>query len=108
MTSAIGWLRIFAILEGLSYLVLLFIAMPLKYIWDKPEMVRSVGMAHGILFVVYVLLAIVVAIQFKWRHGNETLKVLVASLIPFGTFWVDYKILAPVHRGLKPEVEAKA
>lgn len=99
VNSAIGWLRIFAILEGLSYLILLFIAMPLKYIWDSPEMVRSVGMAHGVLFVIYCILAIIVAIQFKWRHTNQTFKVLVASLIPFGTFWVDYKILAPEHRG---------
>ena len=46
-------LRLLALLEGLSLLSLFFVAMPLKYIWDKPEMVPSVGMAHGVLFVMY-------------------------------------------------------
>ena len=83
-------LRITALLEGLSFLVLLGIAMPLKYMFDKPEMVRIVGMAHGVLFVAYIILVIVVRELVKWNL-KQTALALIASVLPFGTFYVDKK-----------------
>jgi integral membrane protein len=84
-------LRITALLEGLSFLVLLGIAMPLKYMFDKPEMVRIVGMAHGVLFVAYIILVIVVRELVKWNL-KQTALALIASVLPFGTFYADKKL----------------
>ncbi len=103
INSSIGWLRIFAILEGLSFLVLLFIAMPLKYMWDQPQMVEIVGMTHGVLFIIYVLLSLIVGRQRGWKFGKTTWKVLIASFIPFGTFYIDSKILAREHQRVLAE-----
>lgn len=84
-------LRIIAILEGLSFLILLSIAMPLKYMFDKPEMVKIVGMAHGVLFIAYIILVIVVRELLKWNL-KQTFLALIASILPFGTFYVDKKL----------------
>ncbi|MGJ8759520.1 MAG: DUF3817 domain-containing protein [Polaribacter sp.] len=82
--------RIVSILEGVSYLLLLFIATPIKYLQDDPSYVKMLGMPHGILFMLYVVLAIVIKKEMNWK--NKTLgMVLIASVIPFGTFYVDKK-----------------
>lgn len=91
-------LRIFkitAFLEGVSLLVLLFVAMPLKYFFEKPEMVSSVGMAHGILFVLYIVLATLLKGELKWNMKTYLI-VCLASIVPFGTFVVEQKILKQV------------
>ena len=84
--------RIVAFLEGLSYLLLLFIATPIKYIQDNPEYVKMLGMPHGILFILYVILAFVIKPEMKWDNKTFGI-VLVASIIPFGTFYVERKYL---------------
>src|SRR5690554_5622402 len=66
LLDALGRFRLIALLEGTSYLLLLFIAMPLKYMMDMPQMVTWVGRAHGLLFVLYVLAGISVAIDRRW------------------------------------------
>lgn len=85
--------RIVAYLEGASFLILLFIAMPLKYIWHMPMAVRITGSAHGALFVLYCLLALGV-----WRERNWSLKTaglaLISSCLPAGPFIFDRKILS--------------
>ena len=86
--SALGRLRIIAFLEGVSYLILLGIAMPLKYLVGLPQVVRVVGMAHGVLFVLFVLLLIQVAIEKSWSFKKSALS-FVSSLVPFGTFYAD-------------------
>lgn len=90
LKSPLGRLRIVAILEGISFLVLLGIAMPLKYLAGIPEPVRVVGMAHGVLFVLYVILLIQVAIEKSWSFKKSILA-FIASFIPFGTFYADAK-----------------
>ena len=80
-----------AVYEGLSYLILLFIAMPLKYWADYPAAVRIVGSAHGFLFVLYVILLLLCWRKQKWSFERAAL-FFFASLIPFATFWVDKKI----------------
>ncbi|RTQ50866.1 DUF3817 domain-containing protein [Hymenobacter gummosus] len=90
-SSSLGRLRVVGFLEGLSFLVLLGIAMPLKYVFGQPEAVRHVGMAHGLLFVLYVLLVIGAAVEYRWSLRKAALA-FVASLVPLGTFWADKKL----------------
>ncbi|TVZ56536.1 integral membrane protein [Lutibacter sp. Hel_I_33_5] len=84
--------RIVSVLEGVSYLLLLFIATPIKYLQGHEAYVKMLGMPHGILFMLYIVLAIVIKKQMNW--DNKTLGiVLLASIIPFGTFYIDKKYL---------------
>ena len=83
--------RIIGFLEGLSYLLLILIAVPFKYIFNYPLMVKYLGMPHGILFIMYLLASIIMKKNNKWIKNNFVL-VLIASIIPFGTFVVDYKL----------------
>lgn len=82
-----------AFLEGLSLLILVFIAMPMKYIWGDPAMVKLVGAIHGGLFLLFIFIALQVSIEHKWKFSEITWKVLLASMIPFGTFYIDSRIL---------------
>lgn len=90
-TMTIKVLRIIAFLEGLSFLILMGIAMPLKYYADSPESVRIVGMAHGVLFILYCLNVILAHIKFDWAFKKTGLA-LLASVLPFGTFYADIKL----------------
>ncbi len=78
-------------IEGISYLVLLFVAMPLKYIWMYPLAVKFVGMAHGVLFVLYMILLVKAMQKYKWSFKFSAL-LFLASLVPFGTFYTDGKL----------------
>ena len=91
MTNPIARLRTIAIIEGISFLVLLFIAMPLKYIWDQPQAVRIVGMAHGILFVIFCAALLHVTIIAKWPLSRAAL-LFLASIIPFGPWLIDRRM----------------
>lgn len=91
LSTLLGQLRLIAFLEGLSLIILLFVAMPLKYQFDMPAMVRYVGMAHGLLFVAYVIYVILARTEFKWSWG-KTLLAIILSIVPFGTFWADAKL----------------
>lgn len=82
--------RLIAFLEGLSYLLLLFVASPLKHFYDDPYYVKLLGMPHGILFIGYLILAYLIKKRMQW-HKNVFLIVLLSSIIPFGTFYVEYK-----------------
>jgi len=84
--------RIIAFLEGVSYIFLLFMATPIKYFMDEPKYVKLLGMPHGILFIAYIIFAIIIAANLKWEK-KILRNVLLASVIPFGTFYIDYKYL---------------
>jgi integral membrane protein len=94
--SSIGRLRLIGILEGLSLILLVFIAVPLKYIYNQPEYVRALGMCHGILFLLFVYSVYSVASEYNWKFREITCKLLLSSVIPFGTFYVDSKILKDI------------
>lgn len=81
-----GWL------EGASFLILLFIAMPLKYHWHMPLAVRVVGMAHGLLFLAYLFSAYNMASKFDWSFRKQA-KAYIAAFLPFGTFVFNAKYL---------------
>ncbi|MBM7694206.1 integral membrane protein [Peribacillus deserti] len=87
----IGLLRAFAILEGVSYLVLLLIAMPLKYWGGMPLAVTVTGGMHGILFIGFVTLVAAVMILKKWSFAWAMWATFL-SFIPFGTFWLDKQL----------------
>ncbi|HYF67772.1 MAG TPA: DUF3817 domain-containing protein [Ohtaekwangia sp.] len=91
MKTFLGQLRIIGFLEGLSFLILLGIAMPLKYYWEMPAAVRVVGMAHGVLFVLYIIYVLVVHAQVRWSFKTLSIAIL-ASFVPLGTFYADAKI----------------
>ena len=99
LRTGIGRLRLLGILEGISTLLLLFIAMPAKYFFGRPELVRSVGMIHGRLFLLFVGMTFVVAERLNWRFWKITWKILLASVIPFATFYVDATILKRMDEG---------
>jgi len=90
MINSLQTLRIIAFLEGVSFIVLLGIAMPIKYYYDNPDAVKIVGMAHGILFVLYSINLLIVHLKLKWSYV-KTFGAFIASLIPFGTFYADKK-----------------
>ncbi len=88
-------LRLFratAILEGISYLALFGITMPLKYWAEILEPNKVVGYAHGFLFIAYAVIAIVFCWERKWSIKRFTV-LFLASLLPFGTFYADKKYL---------------
>ena len=92
LATPVGRLRLVGFLEGLSFLVLLFVAMPLKYLAGEPAAVKCVGWAHGLLFVLYVGAALQATLAHGWGVGR-LLALLVASVLPFGPFVADRKLL---------------
>jgi integral membrane protein len=84
--------RIISFLEGVSYLLLLFVAVPIKYFQDDASYVKILGMPHGVLFMLYIVFAIVLQKQMKWSLKTLGI-VMIASVLPFGTFYVDKKYL---------------
>jgi len=95
MLSLFNGFRVIAFLEGLSYILLLFVAVPIKYFGDDPSYVKLLGMPHGLLFMAYIVLAIMLKQELTWNR-KTFIVVLVASIIPFGTFYVNNKYLKTV------------
>ena len=82
--------RLISFFEGISYLLLLFVAVPIKYFQGDESYVKMLGMPHGILFIGYIVLAIIIQKQMKWNL--KTLGIVsLASIVPFGTFYIDKK-----------------
>ena len=100
MNDALYRFRVIALLEGVSFLFLLFIAMPLKYSAEFPLFVKYGGWAHGVLFVGYVMLLFVLRETYQWNLKWTGLAFL-AALLPFGTFILDRKMLQPLQKGRK-------
>lgn len=84
--------RLISFLEGLSYLLLLFVAVPIKYIGENEIFVKMLGMPHGLLFIIYIIMAILLKYELSW-NSKIFWSVLIASIIPFGTFYIDRKYL---------------
>ncbi len=83
-------------LEGVSLLVLIFIAVPMKYYFGNPAGSKIVGPIHGALFLLFVFNALSVGVEQQWKFRTTTWKVLLACIIPFGTFYIDNKILRKI------------
>jgi len=104
--SPVGRVRLVGMIEGVSFLILLFIAMPLKYLVKLPEgreIVFWVGLVHGLLFISYAV------VTFRaWGQGHLTAKLVglaaLASVLPFGPFVLDRKLKA--FEGTRPDTDA--
>jgi integral membrane protein len=77
--------------EGTSFMVLILIAMPLKYMADLPAMVKYVGWAHGLLFVAYVFQLIYVTIAYKWKF-QRLVTYFIAAFLPLAPFFVERQV----------------
>jgi len=75
------------------------IAMPLKYIYDNPSLVQTLGPIHGGLFILFVIYLVMIANKYKWNFKETVLMGLIASFIPFGTFYFDHKFLKRIQEG---------
>jgi integral membrane protein len=91
--------RIISIIEGLSYLILVFIAMPLKYMFDYPLAVKIVGMSHGVLFILFFVALVMAMNRYKWKFLGFQL--FVYSLIPFGFILIERIIMKSPAKKLK-------
>lgn len=96
MSKLLPVFRIIALLEGVSYILLLFIATPIKYLYEDPQYVKLLGMPHGLLFMAYVVIAVMISPVMKWSTRTLWI-VLIAAIIPFGTFYIDRKYLNKKH-----------
>jgi integral membrane protein len=83
--------RVISYIEGLSYLILVFIAMPIKYLAENPYPVKIIGMAHGVLFILFVLFLYETMRKYAWQTSFSS-KLFVYSLIPFGSFIIEKKM----------------
>ncbi|WP_260678695.1 DUF3817 domain-containing protein [Planococcus salinarum] len=91
MKNALGQFRFMGIVEGGSLLLLLFIAMPLKYLFGMPEAVSVVGAVHGGLFTVYVLMTIYATFAVRWPF-RFAIGAIAVAFIPFGNFVLDRRL----------------
>lgn len=94
LKTKIGRLRIIGFLEGVSLLVLLCIAVPMKYYFGNPSLTKIMGPIHGTIFLLFLLNTLSVGVEQNWKFKTTTLKVILACFIPFGTFYIDHKILS--------------
>ena len=96
LKTKVGRLRILGFLEGISLLLLIFIAVPLKYAANDASFTKLLGPIHGALFLLFILNTLSVAVEQKWAFNKTTWKVILACFVPFGTFYIDRKILSKV------------
>ncbi len=86
-------LRLLCIIEGVSLLLLLGVAMPLKYLADQPLAVRYVGMVHGLLWLALLVMLVAITWRQRWSFGR-CLAVFVSSVLPFGFLVIDRRMRA--------------
>ncbi len=91
LETTLSRFRLVGLLEGISFVVLLFIAMPIKYMLGIPIAVKIVGMAHGLLFMLFLYALYEAAKEHNWKLNFITLS-FILSLVPFGTFYLDKKL----------------
>lgn len=92
LKTKVGRLRILGFLEGFSLAVLVFIAVPAKYIFHNPDFSKTIGPIHGAIFIIFMLNVMSVGIEQNWKFRTITWKIVLASFIPFGTMYIDHKI----------------
>ena len=83
--------RLIAFFEGLSYVLLIFVGVPLKYINGDVTIVKTLGMPHGFLFMAYISFVFLIRMDNSWFKKHFIL-ISLASIIPFGTFIVEHKL----------------
>ena len=90
--TVLGKFRLIGFIEGLSYLLLLAVAIPRWLnLFVMPNAIRVIGMTHGVLFILYCLLLFMAMRQYKWDRGYTTY-LLFMAVVPFGTFYTDKRL----------------
>jgi len=84
--------RVIAFLEGVSFILLMTVGLYCKYQLDDPSYVKLLGMPHGLLFISYLILAFLIKNEEQWKNKDFGI-IILASILPFGTFYVDFKYL---------------
>ena len=102
LSTTIGRLRLIGLIEGVSFLLLLGVAMPLKYMMGMPKAVSVVGMAHGVLFVLYCV-ALWLAMEDRDWPLKKGFIFFMAAVVPFGPFLVDRRLKEEEGRSADPE-----
>ena len=92
-STALGRLKLLGWLEGTSLLLLVGLGVPLKHFGHAPAFAKVMGPVHGILFLLFIFQTISAGIEQQWRFKQTTWKVLLACLIPFGTFYINARLL---------------
>lgn len=98
MLSLLNIFRIVAFFEGVSYILLLFLATPIKYFGNDPQYVKMLGMPHGMLFILYIILAYMLKLENVYFKSNFK-PIFLAAIIPFGTFILDRKLSKTIANG---------
>ena len=93
--------RVMAYVTGVMLLVLVFVAMPLKYFFGQPLLVAIVGMAHGFLYMAYIVITLLLAERCRWRPV-DALVILVAGTIPLASFFAERRVTARVREHRSP------
>ena len=91
LSTAVGRLRCVSALEGLSYALLFFVAMPLKYGLGEPGMVRVMGMAHGVLFVAFSAALLAAWYERRWSVTRPAV-LMALSVVPLGAIWIEHSL----------------
>ncbi|RYY55809.1 MAG: DUF3817 domain-containing protein [Chitinophagaceae bacterium] len=97
LKSGIGRLRLLALLEGLSLLLLIFVAVPMKYVAGDRTLVTVLGPVHGALVLLYLFNCFSTAVEYSWKFRQVTGRLLLACLLPFGTMYMDRIVLRPLY-----------
>ena len=90
--------RVAAWVTGIGLLVLVFIAMPLKYFFDEPRPVALVGMLHGFLYMAYIVCTLILAERCRWRPLDAVV-ILLAGTIPIASFVAERQVTRRVREG---------
>lgn len=96
--TSIGRLRFIGFIEGVSLLILVFVATPLKHLFNNSSLSTILGPVHGALFLLFVFNALNVSVEQRWKFKQITWKVILACFIPFGTFYIDRVILSKINK----------
>jgi integral membrane protein len=89
--TLLGRLRIVAVLEGISFLLLFAVSMPLKYLMHITAPNKVIGIIHGLLFVLYIIMVFQAMIEYRWK-SKKVILAIIAALLPFGAFWAEKKL----------------
>ena len=97
--------RVAAWVTGIGLMILVFVAMPLKYFFGQPTLVAIVGMTHGFLYMAYIVCTLLLAERCRWRP-LDAFVILACGTIPLASFFAERRVTARVHAGLSPLASA--
>lgn len=100
LKTKIGRLRTLSLIEGLSLMLLVFLAVPIKYVFQVPMLVKILGPIHGGLFLLFVFMTIAAGVENGWK-GKTTATLIATSVIPFGCFYAENKIFRKIESNEK-------